>query len=93
MHHVGSLYILTYDARKLRQQKKVKIPTDTLNDSVDLHKIAYWIFIDMVMKEQICYIPKVNLKIKVKVKVKVKFTLEQATKAQWGSSCIALIFP
>jgi hypothetical protein len=27
-----------------------------------------------------------------KVKVKVKFTLEQATKAQRGSRCIALLF-
>jgi hypothetical protein len=29
----------------------------------------------------------------LKVKVKVKFTLEQATKAQRGSSGIALLFP
>jgi hypothetical protein len=27
-----------------------------------------------------------------KVKVKVKFTLEQATKAQGGSRCIAILF-
>ena len=33
-----------------------------------------------------------HLKAKVKVKVKVKFSLEQATKAQRGSSCIALLF-
>ena len=31
-------------------------------------------------------------KLKVKVKVKVKFTLKQATKAQRGSRCIALLF-
>ena len=30
--------------------------------------------------------------VKVKVKVKVKVTLEQATKAQRGSRCIALLF-
>ena len=29
----------------------------------------------------------------VKVKVKVKFSLEQATKAQRGNGCIALLFP
>jgi len=28
----------------------------------------------------------------IKVKVKVKFTLEQATKAQKGSRCIALLY-
>ena len=27
------------------------------------------------------------------LEVKVKFTLEQATKAQMGSRCIALLFP
>jgi hypothetical protein len=32
------------------------------------------------------------LAIKVKVKVKVNFALEQATKAQRGSICIALLF-
>ena len=31
-------------------------------------------------------------KAKVKVKVKVKFTLEQATKTQMGSRCIAILF-
>ena len=30
--------------------------------------------------------------IKVKVKVKVKVSLEQATKAERGSRCIALLF-
>jgi hypothetical protein len=30
--------------------------------------------------------------VEVKVNVKVKFTLEQATKAQKGSRCIALVF-
>ena len=33
-----------------------------------------------------------TVKEKVKVKVKVKFSLEQATKAQRGSRCIALLF-
>jgi hypothetical protein len=33
------------------------------------------------------------MKALVKVKVKVKFTLDQATKAQRGSRCIALLFP
>ena len=32
------------------------------------------------------------LNLKVKVKVKVKFSLEEATKAQTGSSCIVLLF-
>jgi hypothetical protein len=32
------------------------------------------------------------VKAKVKVKVKVKPTLEQATKVQRGSRCIALLF-
>jgi len=32
-------------------------------------------------------------KVKVKIKVKVNSTLEQATKAQRGSSAIALLFP
>jgi len=31
-------------------------------------------------------------KVKVKVKVKIKLTLEQATKAQMGRRCIALLF-
>ena len=39
---------------------------------------------------------RINLKVRddsiVKVKVKVKFTIEQATKAQRGNSCIALLF-
>ena len=33
-----------------------------------------------------------SLSVKVKVKVKVKFSLEQATKAQKGRRCIALLF-
>jgi len=35
---------------------------------------------------------KVKVKVKVKAKVKVKFTLQQATKAQRGSRCIAILF-
>jgi hypothetical protein len=42
--------------------------------------------------ETFCF-NKVTVKVKLKVKVKVKFTLEQATKAQRGSTGIALLFP
>jgi hypothetical protein len=35
---------------------------------------------------------KLKVKVKAKVKVKVKFTLEQATKAQNGSTYKALFF-
>ena len=35
-----------------------------------------------------CYVNKYNIQVKVKVKV----TLEQATKAQRGKRCMALLF-
>ena len=50
------------------------------------HGMCSWPLMSVVTRKNI-----VSYLVTVK-KVKVKFSLEQATKAQWGSRCTALLF-